>query len=275
MRGDRFFLLLVPAMCLVVSIPVYTAAAPTTDSLPTNIAEWGAFYDYRDYGTWGSNQGGSDEGSGAYFQLYVGVQLGDLLTNYNRVVSVTATHRETKLQFDLIGDDPCTAWAGRFEKSWSLFIRPHSWLLTGHWDFTLIYGANDGSGRHQQLVTSGMGQTAFPVKPTYIQVTRDAAGSFEVSWSGIGDACAAAPIVRYRIRAYDQQGACVVQEYRVDCNECGSFYPNCEANGSYDPTSNRVTFTLPATYAGHKVRLENQMVIGSQSSRALQYIRLF
>jgi hypothetical protein len=260
------------AICVVVSVPAYTAAAPTPDPTAANIYEVGAFYDNRTYDTWTSSAGGPEAKSGAYLQLYVGVELTGLLDNYNRVVSVTAAHQETGLTFDLLGDDPCTSFVGAPEKIWTLYVRPSSFIMTGTWNFTLLYRANDGTGRHQQVVTYTMGQTNFPPKPSNIQVTADASGDFIVSWSGFGN-----PLngnMRYFIRAYDAQGACAVYEYRGPGGLCTSYYPDCEVGGSYNTTTNRISFTIPAAYSGHVLRLENRINVASQTSRSAQYMRL-
>jgi hypothetical protein len=206
MRGLRLILILTLFLILVA---VYTVAAPIPDN-PDNIKEFGAFYDNRNYDAWKASQGGSEASNGAYLQIYIGVQLNSLLNNYNRVISVTAVHRESGLQFDLIGDDPCLTFAGTQDKFWALFLRPTPFVLTGIWDIILLYRAADGSGRHQQTVSWTMGQMPFPPKPSNIQLATDASGNFIVSWNAINNPCAPPPAIQCRVRVYDEQGSCVV-----------------------------------------------------------------
>jgi len=277
MRGLKPRLLLILTVFLI-SIPAYAIAAPRVDpSPPANIFEWGAFYDYRNSDSWRASQGGSEAVSGAYLQIYVGVQIdltkNPLFDNYDRVVSVTAVHRESGLQFDLIGDDPCTTFAGTPERFWAIFVRPSPFFLNGTWDFTLTYKANDKSGKHQQIISWPMGQMPFPAKPSNIQLTTDGSGDFLVSWNAIGNPSLPHPTVRYRIRLYDEQRSCVEREYRGPNGPCG-YYKLCDNTGSYDDTSNRITFTIPAEFAGRMIRLENQMFFGNQSGRACQYMTL-
>jgi hypothetical protein len=293
MRHNKSILLLATVWFLAVSAPTSVAAFgefydhhdyTVIDPAPTNIVELNVFYDYRDYGVGNDTREGAEMMTGAYFQVSAGIQapLG-LLTDYTNVLSVTATHQPTNFELNLIPDDPCpdNNFLGLAEKYWQLFLRPDSWMLSGTWEFTLMYNGSDGK-RHKQVTTWTMGPTAPPVKPTYIQVNKED-GYFTVSWSGIGSSCnqtGGSSNIRYRIRVMDEN-LCFVQEYRAACNSCLlPVYPHCAATGTYDPISNRVTFQVPLAYEGFLLRLENQRIISvpgipqPQPSRANQYIRL-
>ena len=89
MKSVKLLLLLI--LTLSVAVPAF-AKGPISDP-PDNLLWPDAFYDYRDQGTWGRTDGGSEGGSGAYFQASIGVVLGGYLGDYGDVISVKAKHK--------------------------------------------------------------------------------------------------------------------------------------------------------------------------------------
>lgn len=256
MKGAKIFLVLALGIFLVV--PAYSDGA-IKDPAPVNIQSVDAFYDYRDYGTWSrTHDGGSEGRSGAYFQISIGVVLGNILLNFEDVIEVKAEHLGTGQMFYLMRD-PCTKWIDTDIQYWYLLVRPENWMFGGRWKFKMLYDGSDGK-RHYQIAKKKMGPQPFPMKPSHIKIVKEDS-SFILSWSAIGDPNTGH--FGYRVRIYDD--GCVVGEVRGDW-EGGV--------GSYDAELNKVIFPVAPEWSRHRVRLENRIYTPNQWGRACQYLQL-
>ncbi len=89
----------------------FSYGAPVTDTGSPNFWPWwsNAYYDYRDMGSYSSSPLGTEGVSGAYFQVTTGIQTGGYLTDFNKVISITATHSPSGRTYPLIPAS-CRDW---------------------------------------------------------------------------------------------------------------------------------------------------------------------
>jgi hypothetical protein len=262
MKDAKILLILALGISLAVSAPA--ACEPIPDPEPVNMAEASAFYDYRDYAICSrTDKGGAKARSGAYFDLNVGVILGEWLSNFEDVIKVKAEHLDTGQELFLIRDT-CTIYIGREMQYWFLLLRPESWMFEGIWEFTMTYKDSEKK-KHRQTKQWEMRPVAFPLKPSYIEITKGES-DFLVSWSAIGMPSPASPF-DYRVRIY-QEGCCVA-EVRGDWRG---------GVGWYDPAVNKVNFPIASGWSRAQLRLENRVLTGppwpAYISRACQYLQL-
>jgi hypothetical protein len=256
MKRPKIFLVLALGIFFVLSSYAHGAIK---DPVPVNIDEKDAWYDYRDYGTWnGEHEGGAEGRSGAYFQIYIGVVLGDYLQSFDDVYKVKAKHLQTGQCFYLMCD-PCTKWMGKDIQYWSLFVRPGNWMFEGTWGFRMFYNGTDQQ-QHSQVVTKQMGPVTFPMKPSHIKIVKEDS-SFILSWSAIGNPYTGP--FDYQVRIFDD--GCCVAGVRGDWQG---------GAGTYDAVLNKVIFPIGPEWSRHLLRLENRIYAPNQTSRACQYLRL-
>jgi hypothetical protein len=220
-----------------------------------NLTGAAAIYDHRNSGTWTESALGAEGVSGAYFDVSVGVKLGPNLLRHSNVRSIKVKHLETGLKFSL-QPDICENYLGPGQQAWYLYLRPEDWMFEGNWEFTMRYKGSDRNV-HKQIVSVAAGPKVFPMKPSHIQIVKSIS-SITVSWSAVGDpywSGTGDPNTRpidYRIQAY--QDVCPVTVFYGIWSGSGTYNV-----GTYDPTLNKVTFTIPLDWSGHRIRLENRI----------------
>jgi len=247
-------------------------------------------YDYRDMGGWTSSPLGREGVSGAYFQVTTAIQTGGFLTDFNNVISITATHSPSGRSYPLT-PALCRDWQLPNHWPWSIFLRPEDWMFSGTWSHTLVYKGSDKKEHiqicngpldsHGNLITPLVPgpNGAFPPAISNIQIigtiTETGTEGFQVSWSGIGDN---RDHVDYSIEMYDENDLCTVWVVRMEWR--GPPYTSTcptgqDCSGWYNPGLNRVSFIIPGEYAGRLVRLRQYITTPNQGSpRALKQIRL-
>lgn len=236
----------------------YAAQPIVEDEDPINfIPNWQiARYEYRDYGSVfvflkNTYTSGFDSSGGAYFMFDSAIKLGGLLNSFEDIVNVEVTHSTGKVfnLLNLIRHWPLLDLISE----WYLFLQPEDWMFGGSWTFTLIYEGTDNR-LHRQPWIYDMPALAFPAKISHVRVEKTD-GSYQVSWSGFGSPSNS---VHYWVRVFDSLSLDCFQDYRT---------------GTYDPITNRITFTIPGDYAGEDffVRLENRL---RGSGRTCYYLRL-
>jgi len=241
-------------------------------------------YDYRGMGDYSSSPLGIEGISGAYFSVCAAILLGGYLTDFNKVISITATHSPSGRTYPL-NADTCRDWQSPNLWPWGIFLRPEDWMFSGSWSYTLVYtgsdkkehiqicnGPLDPSGNLVPLVPGPIG--AFPPAISNIQVIKTADGNFQVSWSGIGDN---PRHIDYSIQIYDANGFCAERGYSMTWR--GTPPATCPAGlvcvGTYDAALNRVSFIIPGTYSGRKVRLRQHILTPNRGSpRAIRNLWL-
>lgn len=278
MRAMRL-ILVITAILLAAT---FSYGAAVSDSGSPNFLPWGSFpfYDYRDWGGWTGSPLGREGVSGAYFQVVAVIQTGGFLTDFNKVIEITATHSPSGRTYPLT-PSLCRNWDLPNQWPWSIFLRPEDWMFSGTWSYTLVY-KDSNKIKHTQICNSAVDQLgnlhplaagpngAFPPAISNIQVINTPEGNFQVSWSGIGDN----PYhVDYAIEIYDTDDLCPEWVYRMmnwrTCSE------GQVCNGTYNPALNRVSFIITGGYYGRLVRLRQNIVTPNQGwPRALKQIRL-
>jgi len=225
---------------------------------------------------------GSEGISGAYFEVGTGIRPGGYLTDFNKVISITATHSPSGRTYPL-NADTCRDWISPNLWPWGILLRPEDWMFEGSWSYTLVYEGSDkkthiqirdsevdSSGRVFPLVAGPNG--AFPPAISNIQIINTTDGNFQVSWSGIGDN---PQYIDYSIQIFDMFDLCVEWLYRMTWRTPPSpgTCPTCI--GTYDSALNRVSFIIPSTYSGRKVRLRQYIVTPNRGSpRAIRDLYL-
>ena len=281
MRTIRL-ILIISGILLTASI---TYGAPANDTDSPNFVPWwsSAIYDYRDMGSWGTSPLGTEGISGAYFMVSAVIQTGNFLTDFNKVISITATHSPSERTYPLTPHAACRDWQGPNHWPWYISLRPENWMFSGSWSFTLVYtGSNkkehiqiyngylDPSGNLIPVVAGPIG--AITPAVSNIQIMGTGTGDFLVSWSGIGDNPAN---LDYRIEIYAADDVCVEFVYRMESRGNSSCPTGNVCVGKYDPALNRVSFIVPGTYFGRLVRLRQEIIIPNKGSpRASKQIRL-
>jgi hypothetical protein len=239
-------------------------------------------------GAWGISPLGKEGTSGAYFMVSTGIMTYGYLTDFNKVVSITATHSSGR-SYPLTPAS-CRDWQLPNHWPWSITLRPEGWMFDGTWSFTLVYtgsdkkehlqicdGNVDNSGNKYPIEAAPIGAT--PPAVSNVQITGTGTGDFLVSWSGIGDN----PWnLDYRIEIYDAYDVCVEVVYRMKWRED----PSCPSGqvcvcplgqvcvGTYDEGLNRVYFTIPSSYSYRLIRLRQEIIAPNRGwPRASKQIR--
>ena len=226
---------------------------------PVNIVGWCANYDYREtnppYWYSGNMNGntmfvGSEGISGGYFLLaaLINPGLGSCLTNHSQIREVKAEWLgepgEPSFAFSLVPDTCFNQILNHptFTQCqvWSLLLRPVVWYFEGSWAFTLIYDC-DGKQHKQTLEVQPNPPNTIPPKPSGILIEK-VGDNFNVSWSMMGTAS----YLGYRVVVYRDEDNCPI-----------AFFPSVYPS-SFEMGTHRVNITVPTTYAGKTIRIENR-----------------
>ena len=251
---------------------------------PVNIVAWSANYDYREtnppYYYPGNMTGetmfvGSEGISGGYFILVAVINpgLGSCLTNHSQIKEVKAEWLgEPSFKFSLVPDTCFNQFTGHptFTQSqaWALLLRPVAWYFEGSWAFTLTYDCPNDKKQHiQTLTVQPNPPNTIPVKPSGILIEKEG-DYFNVSWTMMGTAS----YLNYRVVVYNDEDNCPIAFF-------SSVYPS-----SFEFNSHRVKISVPITYAGKTIRIENRNssgmpapptgILGGTPNRALIRTRL-
>ena len=246
-------LLLVPAI----------SGAVVIDPSPDNFSWVNINWDYKNFGNYGDLKliGGSQLRTGAAFRFECEIYTGGLLDNLGDVIRVEAMNTLTKKRYILHYDPFFWPAYGGIMQYWTLIVQPHESMFEGKWKFRLYYRGSDGN-KHLQVLTAQPPAKIFPAQIAHVTVKRSG-GSFEVSWSGIGNPDI--PLINYRVLVF--QGVDVIEDIHGDWEGGGTM-----TTGTYDTIANKVTFTIPATYAGedYGIRLASSTLM----NRSLYYLIL-
>jgi len=283
MRAGRL-ILVITAILLTASFS-YGATVNDTGS-PNFWPGWSfPFYDYRDTGGWGTIPLGKEGISGAYFQVTTAIQTGGYLMDFNKVISITATHSPSGRIYSL-APASCRDWQLPNHWPWSVFLRPEDWMFSGTWSYTLVYTGSDKK-EHMQICKGPLDPSgnliplvagpnrAFPPAVSNAQMIGTGTGDILVSWSGIGDNGSK---LDYQIDIFTEDDVCVEVVYRMEWR--GPLYGfTCPTGqvcvGTYDSGLNRVSFIVLGGYSGRLIRLRQQIITPNRGSpRASKQIRL-
>jgi hypothetical protein len=266
-------------------VATFSYGRTVNDTGSPNFWPWSssAIYDYRDMGSWGTTPLGTEGISGAYFQVSTAIQPGGYLTDFNNVISITATHSSGRT-YPLI-PSTCRDWQLPNHWPWSIFLRPEGWMFSGTWSFTLVYTGSDKKEHIQICDGTVVSNTKYPIEAapigaippavSHVQMIKNENGDFLVSWSGIGDNPGN---VDYKIEIYDENDVCVETVYRMIWripSPPGTCPTGQVCNGWYDPALNRVFFTIPGSYLYRLVRIRQEIMAPNKGwPRALKQTRL-
>ena len=213
------------------------------------MTEANVLYDARTYPDLFYERGGAQGHSGAYIQIYVGIN------NYAELKSIKIEAEQEGSDFEVTlreDDRGCVGtWPFESVDQWfSAWLGPDHIGLKGDWKITLKYKTlqNIKGTEIRHVVVPRFN---FPPEPTGIQISEDA-GRTWIAWNSIGaPGVGPARHVEYRLaRVSPPPAACVTE-----------FYPVRPGGIEYQMWSgNRIAVPLPAHWMpGDLVRIENRV----------------
>jgi hypothetical protein len=239
------------------------------------------YYEYRDIGTYSSSLLGKEGVSRANFSVVAAIQARGFLADFNKVISVTATHSPSGRTYSLT-PNVCRNWTVPNFWVWYVQLLPEEWMFDGTWSYTLVYTGSD-KRTHVQICRGPLDSSgnlitpfvagpkgAFPPAVSNVQIMKTDDENFQISWSGIGDN---PQHIDYSMQIFDMNDLCPEVVYSMGTAWRGASCPTCV--GTYDSALNRVSFVIPSTYFGRKVRIRNDIVTPNRGmSRAMNQFRL-
>ena len=243
---------------IIILLPAYSGAVIIDPSPPINFSFVNVKWDYKDFGNYGTSNyiGGSEMRAGAYFVFECIIVTGGQLVNIEDVIKIEVLNTLTKNSYEL-HYFPFSNY-----HYWFLSVAPDDSMFKGIWKFVLRYKGSDGE-THRQVKTIAAPEKAFPAKIAYVTLTKSGS-AFEVSWSGIGSPGPPNAQIDYRVVVFDAATEDIILDLKGDW--AGG------TDGTYDPTLNKVTFTIPREYGGDEyyIRLANMIF----SNRSLYHMIL-
>lgn len=258
------------ALLILFSNPAF-AKKSIIDSAPVNFRSVMPQYLYQEVNALEVGLGGGLMQTGSYFFVLAGIRTGEFLGDFEDIIDVKVEHLETGREYSC-APWHCTYLADTAQQSWRVLLRPEQWMFEGTWEFTMSYWGKDPDSPddskkavHIQRARHAMGPITFPIKPSYVSVTKSEDG-ITLSWSAIGNP-RSGPF-DYEVWILNDSNC---PEIRLQGNWTGCSSDLC---GQFDAVRNRVIFKIPPEWQDHFVILRNRIHVQDQSSEARRIIRL-